>query len=150
MPMSRPSLNFDHVGIVVRDLAVGLQSMRALLPIAASTERFDDPGLGVSVQFLQDKSGIVYELIAPLGSNSPVAKIAASRNGVINQLAYRVEDIAAAGQYFRSNGAIPTGSPKPAMAFGGALVQFFYTSEGFIVELIESPGFQHRFQAFES
>lgn len=147
--MSRPTLNFDHVGVVVRDLAQGFNSISAILPITSKTERFDDPGLGVSVQFLQDKSGIVYELIAPLGSSSPVAKIAASRNGVINQLAYRVEDIAAAGTYFRSNGATPTGLPKPALAFGGALVQFFYTSEGFIVELIEAPHIRHRFQAIE-
>jgi methylmalonyl-CoA/ethylmalonyl-CoA epimerase len=150
MALSRYTLNFDHVGLVVRDLAQGFQSISVLLPIASRTERFDDPGLGVSVQFLQDQSGIVYELIAPLGDNSPVARIASSRNGVINQLAYRVDNLAAAGEYFRANGATPTGQPKPAVAFGGALVQFFYTRDGVIVELIEAPGFCHRFQAIES
>jgi methylmalonyl-CoA/ethylmalonyl-CoA epimerase len=146
---SRPILTFDHSGIVVRDLARGFQSIIALLPIASKTKRFDDRQLGVSVQFLQDESGVVFELIAPLGSESPVAKIAASREGVINQFAYRVEDLSRAGNYFRSNGATPTAPPKPAIAFDGALVQFFYLPEGFIVELIEAPGFSHHFVRIE-
>jgi methylmalonyl-CoA/ethylmalonyl-CoA epimerase len=143
---SRPTLTFDHAGVVVRDLARGAQSIKTLLPISSRTERFDDQQLGVSVQFLRDDSGVVFELIAPLGSNSPVAKIAASRTGVINQFAYRVDDLSKAERYFRSNGATPTAQPKPAIAFGGALVQFFYMPEGFIVELIEAPGFSHQFE----
>lgn len=146
---SRPTLTFDHAGVVVRDLARGFQSIKTLLPIISRTKRFDDQQLGVSVQFLQDESGVVFELIAPLGSSSPVAKIAASRIGVINQLAYRVEDLSRAGEYFRFNGATPTAPPKPAIAFGGALVQFFLVPEGFIVELIEAPTFSHRFERIE-
>jgi methylmalonyl-CoA/ethylmalonyl-CoA epimerase len=146
---SRPTLTFDHAGVVVRDLGRGFQSIKALLPITSTTERFDDHHLGVSVQFVRDESGVVLELIAPLGSNSPVAKIAASRIGVINQFAYRVEELSEAGAYFRSNGAIPTAPPKSAIAFGGALVQFFLVPDGFIVELIEAPGFSHQFGRIE-
>jgi methylmalonyl-CoA/ethylmalonyl-CoA epimerase len=142
-------MTFDHVGVVVSDLAQGFLSIRALLPIVSTTERFDDVHLGVSVQFVRDESGAVFELIAPLGSSSPVARIAASRTGVINQFAYLVEDLSRAGGYFRFNGATPTAPPKPAIAFGGALVQFFLAREGFIVELIEAPGFSHRFQPIE-
>src|SRR4051812_45819372 len=98
--ISRPTLTFDHAGVVVRDLARAFQSIRVLLPITSKTERFDDQQLGVSVQFLQEESGVVFELIAPLGLSSPVAKIASSRTGVINQFAYRVEDLSRAGEYF--------------------------------------------------
>lgn len=150
MSTSRPIMTLDHAGIVVRDLARGVQSTSALLPITSRTERFDDQQLGVSVQFLRDESGVVFELIAPLGPNSPVAKIASSRIGVINQLAYRVDDLSSAAEYFRSNGATPTGTPKPAIAFGGAFVQFFYMPEGFIVELIEAPDFSHQFESIEA
>jgi methylmalonyl-CoA/ethylmalonyl-CoA epimerase len=113
--------------------------------MVARSDRFDDSGLQVSVRFLQDRSGSVFELIAPLGKESPVAKIASSRTGVINQVAYRVADLIAAGKHLRSQRATPTGVAKPAVAFGGALVQFFYVPEGFIVELIEAPDFSHRF-----
>ena len=148
-PTSRPALIFDHVGIVVRDLEQGFQSIRAFLPITLTTDRFDDQRLGVSVQFVRDESGVVFELIAPIGSSSPVAKIAASRSGVINQFAYCVENLSMAADYFRSNGAIPTAAPKPAVAFGGAFVQFFLAPEGFIVELIEAAGFSHRFERIQ-
>ncbi|MEA2837608.1 MAG: methylmalonyl-CoA/ethylmalonyl-CoA epimerase [Bradyrhizobium sp.] len=145
----RPEMIFDHAGIVVRNLEKGLESLGSLLPIVARTARFDDRGLGVSVQFLRDSSGVVLELISPLGLNSPVAKVASSRVGVINQFAYRVADLASAGRHFRSKRAVPTGAPKPAIAFGGALVQFFYFPDGFIVELIEAPDFKHSFEEFK-
>ena len=145
----RPALRFDHAGIVVRDLARGFQSIKNLLPITSATKRFDDEQLGVSVQFVRDEDGVVFELIAPLGSNSPVAKIASSRSGVINQFAYRVEDLSGAGNYFRSNGATPTSAPKRAIAFGGALVQFYLVPEGFIVELVEASSFSHLFERIE-
>ena len=147
---SRPGLLFDHMGVVVRDISLGLKSIKTLLPVIAKTQRFDDPQLGVSVQFLRDGAGVVFELIAPLGASSPVAKIAASRVGVINQIAYRVDDLSKAEEYFRSNGATPTGPPKPALAFGGAMVQFFYVPEGFIVELIEPPRSDLRFEPIDS
>jgi methylmalonyl-CoA/ethylmalonyl-CoA epimerase len=147
---NRPTLIFDHAGIVVRDLGRGFQSTRVLLPLTSRTKRFDDQQLGVSVQFVRDESGVIFELIAPLGPNSPVAKIASSRVGVINQLAYRVEDLSRAAEYFRSKGALPTAPPRPAIAFGGAFVQFFYMPDGYIVELVEAPGFSHRFENIEA
>jgi methylmalonyl-CoA/ethylmalonyl-CoA epimerase len=142
----RFALTFDHAGIVVRDLARGVQSVKTLLPITSLTRRFDDEVLGVSVQFLRDEGGMIFELIAPLGENSPVAKIASSRVGVINQVAYRVENLAEAADYFRKNGATPTAPAKPAIAFDGAPVQFFLAPDGFIVELIEAARFVHQFE----
>jgi methylmalonyl-CoA/ethylmalonyl-CoA epimerase len=146
----RPNLTFDHTGIVVRDIELARESFVGLLPIVGRTRRFDDYFLGVSVQFLQDMSGFVYELIAPLGEDSPVAKVASSRSSVINQVAYRVEDLALAANHLRSQNAIPTGAPKKAIAFGNALVQFFLTREGFIVELIEAPAFNHCFESIDN
>lgn len=142
---ARPELIFDHVGLVVRDLATGFANVRSLLPIVAATQVYDDQVLGVSVQFLRDAGGVMFELIAPLGDNSPVAKIAASGRGVLNQVAYRVGNLAAAAEYFRARGATPTGAAKPAIAFDGAPVQFFLTKEFVVVELIESEGASRAF-----
>ena len=142
---ARPELTFDHVGMVVRDLKSGFGNVCSLLPIVSATQIYDDQMLGVSVQFLRDASGVIFELIAPLGDNSPVAKIAASGRGVINQVAYRVRNLADAAQYFRAQGATPTGTAKPAIAFAGAPVQFFLTKEFVVVELIESEGASREF-----
>jgi len=143
---SSPDMIFDHAGFIVRDLPKVATSIVKSLPITAKTKRFDDAVLGVSVQFLRDAKGIVLELVAPYGENSPVAKIAASRVGTINQLAYRVVDLEAGAAHLRSNRAVPTGAPKPSIAFGGALVQFFYLPDHFIIELIEAPDFTHSFE----
>lgn len=132
---------FDHVGIVVRDMDQGEASVRASLPIIARSERFDDVNLGVSVRFLKDKSGLLFELLAPLGPASPVERIASTRVGVINQIAYRVPDLTAAARELRLSGALPIGPPKPAIAFSGAKVQFFMTPVGFVLELIEAIEF---------
>ena len=92
---------------------------------------------------------MLFELIAPLGPNSPVERIASSRVGVINQVAYRVPDLTAAAREFRSNRAVPIGPPKPAIAFAGANVQFFMAPAGFIVELIEAIDFIHSFEELD-
>jgi len=137
---------FDHAGIVVRDLEQSEESVRAILPIVARSARFDDGNLGVSVRFLKDRSGVLFELIAPFGSNSPVERIASTRVGVINQIAYRVPDLTAAARKFRSNRAVPIGPPRSAIAFAGANVQFFMAPAGFVVELIETVDFVHSFE----
>ncbi|MDD1518427.1 VOC family protein [Bradyrhizobium sp. DASA03005] len=142
---ARPELIFDHVGLVVRDLKSGLTNVCSLLPIVSATRVYDDQVLGVSVQFLRDAGGVMFELIAPLGDNSPVAKIAVSGKGVINQVAYRVENLAEAAKYFRARGATPTGAAKSAVAFDGAPVQFFLTREFVVIELIESEGASREF-----
>jgi methylmalonyl-CoA/ethylmalonyl-CoA epimerase len=141
----RPELSFDHVGMVVRDLTSGFTNVCALLPIVSATKIYDDQVLAVSVQFLRDAGGVMFELIAPFGDSSPVANIAASGRGVINQVAYRVGNLAAAAEYFRARGATPTGVAKPAIAFDGAPVQFFLTKEFVVVELIESDGASRQF-----
>lgn len=145
MNSGSPEFVFDHVGIVAADIDGGSAELEALLPVAAWTARFDDETLGVSVRFARDRSGVVFELIAPLGERSPVAAIAKSKVGVINQLAYRVASLDEAGRHMRGAGAAPLGTPRPAVAFNGARVQFFYSRLGMVIELIEASQFQHDF-----
>jgi methylmalonyl-CoA/ethylmalonyl-CoA epimerase len=130
-------LHLDHIGFVVPVLEVGISELQAVLPIVWVSQRIDDASLGVSVQFLQESTGTVFEVIAPYGPNSPVAAMAAKEKNRLNQLCYRCDDIDAAARQLRKAGSVPLGVPKPAMAFGGAVVQFFWTKPGFILELIE-------------
>jgi methylmalonyl-CoA/ethylmalonyl-CoA epimerase len=102
--------------------------------------------LTVSVRFLLDRSGVVFELIAPFGSPSVVDTVLKKGASIINQVAYRTDDLAAAGQELATQGCMPIGEAKPARAFGGALVQFYLSRLGFIIELIESAAHQHDFK----
>jgi methylmalonyl-CoA/ethylmalonyl-CoA epimerase len=140
-----PGLVFDHVGIVVRDIAAGCSSLEALLGSLDWTDRFDDAGLKVSVRFARDASGMVYELIAPYGEGSPVAGAVQARKDLLNQIAYRTRSIAEAARHLRTTGAVPVSKPHPAIAFSGAHVQFFLSKLGFLIELIEAPEHRHNF-----
>lgn len=144
------SMEFDHVGIVVADIGEGLRHLRSLLPVQAATPRFDDHNLTVSVQFVRDSKGMVYELIAPLGPNSVVGQALGKKRDLLNQVAYRTRDIAETGSALRRSGSFPLGEAKPAIAFGGALVQFLFTPLGFVLELIEQNGHRHDFQPLQT
>lgn len=139
-------LEFDHVGVVVPDLAIGRKQLLATLPIVASSPAFDDAGLGVSVQFHRDASGLVFELIAPFGDASPVRNTLGQAHR-INQLAYRCADLEAAGAQLRRARAVPLGPAAPALAFGGARVQFFWSPLGHVIELIEATSARDDFAA---
>lgn len=145
-----PGLIFDHLGIVVPDLARGVAQLCAMLGPCAATARFDDPGLTVSVRFLRDRAGMVYELIAPLGPGSVVEATVQRKHDLLNQIAYRTADLDAAARGLRAQGCFVLGPARPAVAFAGARVQFLFTPLGFVLELIETTGHQHRFEPLEN
>jgi methylmalonyl-CoA/ethylmalonyl-CoA epimerase len=128
---------FDHIGLFVRDLAEGQVHLGTLLPIVQWTAAMDDPLLNVRIQFGIDASGLRYELVAPLGPDGPVDRALASGNNLLNHVAYRVGDLDAELRRLRRRGCIPTGAPKPAVAFGGRRIVFVLTPLRFVLELVE-------------
>jgi len=138
-------LLFDHVGIVVADIEAGGGFLTGMLGPLSWTRRFDDARLGVAVRFARDQSGIVYELIAPLGDASPVARTLKSRTDFLNQIAYRTSSIDSSVKRLRTMGALPVGAAAPALAFGGATIQFMRVPLGFLIELIEIDRIVHVF-----
>ena len=130
-------MNFDHVGVFVRDIEEAKTKLEAILPVRTWGQVFDDDILHARICFGEDPGGLRYELVAPLGSPNPVSGILESGRNILNHIAYRVPNLAIAAETLRATGAVPTGPPKPAIAFGGALVMFFLTDLGFMIELIE-------------
>jgi methylmalonyl-CoA/ethylmalonyl-CoA epimerase len=128
---------FDHIGLFVREIETGREQLSALLPIACWTEVVDDPLMKVRVQFGIDRSGIRYELVAPLGEPNPVARVLDEGKNILNHVAYRCDDFESACATLRRERAVPLGRPQPAAAFGGARVAFYLTPLRFIVELVE-------------
>jgi methylmalonyl-CoA/ethylmalonyl-CoA epimerase len=139
------ALLFDHVGLLVGDLDAGADVLSNMLKIEGATPRFDDVLLTVSVRFFRDSSGLVYELIAPLGVTSVISGPLKKGSNIINQIAYRTDSILIEKIRLVERGFIALGDPKPALAFGGAHVQFFMSPLGFVVELIEAKNFRHQF-----
>ena len=138
-------LTFDHIGILAKDVDAATLELAGAINAVEATVRFDDPELTVSVRFLRDRSGVVYEMIAPLGESSVVSGALRKNANIINQLAYKTSSLSADAAFLKSKGYMPLGPMKPAVAFGGGHVQFMMSPMGFIVELIEAPAHSHHF-----
>jgi methylmalonyl-CoA/ethylmalonyl-CoA epimerase len=117
-----------------------------VLEIPRWTKEFIDPVNRVYAQFGVDASGICYELIAPLGDDSPIAKALNTGKNVLNHVAYLVPDLALARERLRAAGAVPTSEPNAAIAYNGSRIQFFITPMRFIIELIEAPTHEHQYE----
>lgn len=128
---------FDHIGLFVRDLDAGRACLSALLPVTGWTMPVDDPAIHVRIQFGTDASGVRYELVAPFGDPSPVTESLGAGVNILNHVAYRVTGIDDEITRLRRQRCIPTGAPRPAVAFAGRRVVFLLTPLRFIIELIE-------------
>ena len=75
-------MRFDHLGIVVADIAEGRDILNAMFDIQRWTEVYEDPGIGVYVQFGIGSDGPCYELIAPFGEGSPISVALKTGKGI--------------------------------------------------------------------
>ena len=117
--------------------------MEAGLQIEGWTEEIRDDLNGVRIQFGRDRAGVYYELLEPLDETSPVYVALKTGRGILNHVAYRVRDLEAHSSRMRAGGWLPTGMPKPAIAYGGRLIQFFVSPIRLIVEIIEAWDHEH-------
>lgn len=136
-------LVFDHFGIVVADLVSAKQHLAASLGITQWGDMFHDAGIGVSVQFGASAASPCFELICPLGEDSPVKRALAQGKNILNHVAYLAEDLEKAAEHLRQTGCFPIGEAQPAVAYGGKRVQFFLSPLRFIIEIVEAPGHRH-------
>jgi methylmalonyl-CoA/ethylmalonyl-CoA epimerase len=137
------ALQFDHIGLVVSDMAEGREFLEAMFGLDRWTDIFEDPGIGVYVQFGRTEEGPCYELIAPFGDSSPVATALKRGINILNHVAYLTADLDRDAKRLEERGSMMAGPAKPAVAYGGARVQFWITPQRFMVELIEAAGHEH-------
>jgi methylmalonyl-CoA/ethylmalonyl-CoA epimerase len=138
-------MKFDHIGIVIRDLASGRKLLEGSVGVREWTAAFDDEVNEVLVQFGRCGSGICYELVAPRSASSPVSRVLAQHVNTINHVAYLVCDLAAEAARLLRQGFAPAGPAKPAIAYGNRPIQFFFSSAYMLIELIEAPDHIHLF-----
>ncbi len=139
-------LTFDHIGLVVGDMAEGREFLEGMFGIDRWTQVFEDLGIGVYVQFGRAEGGPCYELISPLGEGSPVMTALKRGVNILNHVAYLTADLDIDAGRLAARGSLMAGPAKPAVAYGGARVQFWITPKRFMVELIEAPGHEHVYE----
>lgn len=134
---------FDHLGVLVPDLAHGRSILSRALGIRHWTVEFDDPVNDVFVQFGRCASGMCYEAVAPRSVDSPVRNALKRRINVFNHIAYRVVDLATEAKRLQQAGFTAIAGARPAVAYDGHPIQFFINADMFLLELIEAAEHRH-------
>src|SRR3546814_8611930 len=126
----------NHVAIAVPDLAAAAKLYRDTLGAKGSAP-MDQPDHGVTVIFVELPNTKI-ELLHPLGDNSPIASfLERNATGGIHHLCFEVEDILAARDKLKADGARVLGDGEPRTGAHGKPVLFLHPKDfcGTLVEL---------------
>ena len=126
----------NHVAIAVRNLDAAMAVYRGTLGAAVS-DKVAQPEHGVSTVFITLPNTKI-ELLEPLGPGSPIARfLERSPDGGIHHLCYEVDDIVAARDRLKAQGARVLGDGDPKIGAHGKPVLFLHPKDfcGTLVEL---------------
>jgi methylmalonyl-CoA/ethylmalonyl-CoA epimerase len=126
----------NHVAVAVKDLAAASAIYRGTLGARLSAPQAL-PEHGVTVVFVELPNTKI-ELLQPLGADSPIAKfLEKNADGGIHHICYEVEDIIAARDKLKAQGARVLGSGEPRIGAHGKPVLFLHPKDfcGTLVEL---------------
>lgn len=126
----------NHVAIAVKDLKSSTALYRDTLGARVS-QPLPQPEHGVTVVFVELPNTKI-ELLEPLGEDSPIAKfLERNADGGIHHICYEVDDILAARDRLKAQGARVLGSGEPRIGAHGKPVLFLHPKDflGTLVEL---------------
>ncbi len=126
----------NHVAIAVPDLAAASDMYRDTFGASVGAPQ-DEPDHGVTVVFI-DLPNTKIELLTPHGKNSPIIGfLEKNPSGGIHHLCYEVDDILAARDKLRDNGARVLGGGEPKIGAHGKPVLFLHPKDftGTLIEL---------------
>lgn len=126
----------NHVAIAVRDIAKASALYRDTLG-ARVTAPVDQPAHGVTVVFVELPNTKI-EFLQPLGADSPITRfLDKNPDGGIHHVCYEVEDIIAARDHLKSQGARILGDGEPKIGAHDKPVLFLHPKDfnGTLVEL---------------
>lgn len=126
----------NHVAIAVKNLAAATSVYKNTLG-AVVTDPLPQPEHGVTVVFITLPNTKI-ELLEPLGENSPIAKfLEKAPDGGIHHVCYEVDDIIAARDHLKAQGARVLGDGNPKIGAHGKPVLFLHPKDfcGTLTEL---------------
>lgn len=126
----------NHVAIAVPDLEKGTGVYRSMLGARVSAPQAE-PAHGVTVVFVELPNTKI-ELLEPLGQNSPIQGfLEKNPAGGIHHVCYEVDDILAARDHLKAQGARVLGDGNPKIGAHGKPVLFLHPKDfcGTLVEL---------------
>lgn len=126
----------NHVAIAVPDLEAASAVYRESLGAHVS-EPQEEPAHGVTVVFVTLPNTKI-ELLEPLGESSPIGGfLEKNSSGGIHHVCYEVEDILAARDHLKAEGARVLGDGEPKIGAHGKPVLFLHPKDfcGTLIEL---------------
>jgi methylmalonyl-CoA/ethylmalonyl-CoA epimerase len=126
----------NHVAIAVRDIAKAARTYRETLGAEVSAA-VPQPEHGVTTVFIALPNTKI-ELLEPLGENSPIAKfLERNPDGGMHHICYEVDDIIAARDRLKADGARVLGDGEPRIGAHGKPVLFLHPKDffGTLVEI---------------
>ena len=127
-----------HVGIAVPKLSEAIPVYEDLFNYELIAGPFDDPIQDVSVCFMSRGEGdTTIELVAPLGSSSPVRQTLKKGGGTYH-ICYEVPDINAAIFHLTERGSVLISGPVQAIAFGMREIAWLLAEPSLLVELVQA------------
>jgi methylmalonyl-CoA/ethylmalonyl-CoA epimerase len=126
----------NHVAIATKDVKAASRVYRDTLGAKVS-EPVAQPDHGVVTVFVELPNTKI-ELLEPLGENSPIAKfLEKNPSGGMHHVCYEVDDIYAARDRMKAEGATITGTGEPRIGAHGKPVIFLHPKDfvGTLVEL---------------
>jgi methylmalonyl-CoA epimerase len=98
-------------------------------------ETIDEQGVEAALLDIGDSH---VELLAPLGADTPVGRFLARRGPGLHHVAYRVDDVASALDYFRAAG-MKLIDEQPRTGIRGSRVAFLHPSAsgGVLTEMVQ-------------
>lgn len=126
----------NHVAIAVPDLEAAAGVYRSMLGAEVSAAQ-PQPKHGVTVIFVNLPNTKI-ELLHPLGDNSPIAAfLERNPSGGIHHVCYEVDDILAARDHLKAEGARVLGDGEPKIGAHDKPVLFLHPKDfcGTLIEL---------------
>jgi methylmalonyl-CoA/ethylmalonyl-CoA epimerase len=128
-----------HVGFVVANIEACAPGMSRALLTNWNNEIFTDPLQLVRATFLKaGHQSPLFELVEPLGQNSPVFRFLGEGGG-LHHLCYEVSSIPEHLDRIRAAGGVIVSRAKPAVAFGGRPIAWALTREKLLLEFLQQP-----------
>jgi len=135
----------DHVGIAVPDLDAAIDFYGRAFGLAVVHEEINEEQGVREAMLAVGGSGSCIQLLAPLTPDSTIARFLDRSGPGIQQIAYGVDDIAAASAALRARG-VRMLYDEPKRGTAGSLVNFAHPKDcgGVLVELVQArPGSGH-------
>ena len=134
----------DHVGVAVADLDEAIAFYRDTYGMTLAHEEVnEEQGVREAMMAVGD-SGSHIQLLAPLSSESTIAKFLDRSGPGIQQMAYRVEDLDAVSATLRQRG-LRLLYPEARRGTAGSRINFIHPKDagGILVELVEPSAQGH-------